>query len=800
MTFTPFSLPTEPNSQILLGSDLATQVQGTSTPPAEVDLQNRPGWYYKSIAQTNNFVWTIFNGTDQNYTLGDVQNLTFTATHDNLPDNKCYMAISSTADSKIIYESSGVDLIPGEKCLFYTNTIPSNPDQLRLVQLNSVTNIGPCLNSEQLLTITLEGTNAVFYPNVLQVCVENIGYLLSSNTVPVISSLITNTALDNMSFTDGDLNTNDDLTHTKLDTINTTITALNNKVNNATLVDTQAIKVYTVNSSGGGGGLVQIQAYEGSSWNNLTSTGGDLNTNDDVTHTKLDTINTTITNKHLNKITDSVDISGQNVTVNTIAGFALETTLSDVKTNTGLLHADTLHTEAIQVEVKNTSVPVSGTVNSKLQDGNGTIITSTGSALDVNVKTGSITTSLPALNYDAFGRFRVSNPFTLFDSNFRYGDNGLWAERKLNSGTSTFNSNQGLMDLTVNGTTNSQVIRETYRVFSYQPGKSLLVMNSFVGTIVDGVEQRIGYYGAQNGFYFQINATGTLYSTKCSFVKRSYVNGILENTSVNQSAWNGDKLNDTGPSGYTLDLNKPQLLWMDFEWLGVGTVRCGFVINEQFILCHSFNWANDSGSSTSTYMTTASLPCRCEIINTGGDGGTLKQICSTVISEGGYELSGTQLSVATPLGSPKATTTTAIPIISLRLNANKLDAVVIMTAMNIVPNGSSNNTYYWQIVRGGTISGGTWVTALSGSSSVDYNLFPTPGTAGTITGGICMASGFFTSSNQAKGGVELLKEALFRFQLLRNGLTSAVIELTVVCSSVGSSSVFASVDWEEITR
>jgi len=690
MTFTPFSLPTEPNSQILLGSDLATQVQGTtSTPLAEVDLQNRPGWYYNSIAQNNNFEWTIFDGTYQNYKLGDVQNLTFTATHDNLPDNKCYMAISSTAGSKIIYESSGVDLIPGEKCLFYTNTIPSNPDQLRLVQLNLVTEYGPCSNSEKLLTITLEGTNAVFSDNYLQVCVENIGYLFGGETVPVVVNL---------------------------STINGDVAALN-----ATLQITN---------------------------DDLTTLNGTLGT----TNTTLGT-NTTALDTNTNASDTNTTALGTNTTALGVTNTTLGTNTTALGTNTTAL----------------------GTLNNTLQSG-------------------VITTSLPALNYDAFGRFRVSNPFTLFDSNFRYGDNGLWATSTPTpfGGIASPVVYQGLMNLTVTATTNSQVIRETYRVFSYQPGKSLLVFNSFVGTTVAGVQQRIGYYGAQNGFYFQINGDGT-----CSFVKRSYVTNAVVNTSVNQSAWNGDKLNGTGPSGYTLYLTKPQLLWMDFEWLGVGTVRCGFVINEQFILCHSFNWANDPGSSNSTYMTTASLPCRCEIINTGGDGGTLKQICSTVISEGGYELSGTQLSVATPLSSPKATTTTAIPIISLRLNTNKLDAVVIMTAMNIVPNGSSNNTYYWQIVRGGTTGGGTWVTALSGSSSVDYNLFPS---AGTIAGGICMASGFFTSSNQAKGGVELLKEALFRFQLLRNGLTSAAIELTVVCSSVGSSSVFASVDWEEITR
>jgi hypothetical protein len=156
------------------------------------------------------------------------------------------------------------------------------------------------------------------------------------------------------------------------------------------------------------------------------------------------------------------------------------------------------------------------------------------------------------------------------------------------------------------------------------------------------------------------------------------------------------------------------------------------------------------------------------------------------------------------LASHVNTKTTAKPIISLRLNANKLDAVVIMTAMNIVPAGSATTTYYWQIFRGGTTTGGTWNTPASPGSSVDCNLFPTEGTTeGTIEGGICMASGFFTSTNQAKGSIELLKEALFRFQLLRNSLTSPTgtpIELTVVCSSVGSSSVFASVDWEEITR
>jgi hypothetical protein len=65
-----------------------------------------------------------------------------------------------------------------------------------------------------------------------------------------------------------------------------------------------------------------------------------------------------------------------------------------------------------------------------------------------------------------------------------------------------------------------------------------------------------------------------------------------------------------------------------------------------------------------------------------------------------------------------------------------------------------------------------------------------------------MASGFFSNSNQSKGGIDSLKEALFKFQLLRNGLTGTPVELTIVCSSVTgtNASVWASIDWEEVTR
>ena len=224
-------------------------------------------------------------------------------------------------------------------------------------------------------------------------------------------------------------------------------------------------------------------------------------------------------------------------------------------------------------------------------------------------------------------------------------------------------------------------------------------MNTFVmNPAKTGLRQRIGYFGTDNGFYIEL-ANSTL-----SLVERSSVTGSVTETRVAQADWNGDKLDGTGPSGITLDITKAQILWADVEWLGLGTVRIGFVINGHLITCHSFNHAN---IITSTYITTASLPLRYEIENTAAtvSSSTLKQVCSTVISEGGYELRGAQQAIETPIASPRDLTvaSTEYPIISVRLKTspNRLDAIVILAALSIM--GITNNAnYLWKVIIAGT--------------------------------------------------------------------------------------------------
>ncbi len=418
--------------------------------------------------------------------------------------------------------------------------------------------------------------------------------------------------------------------------------------------------------------------------------------------------------------------------------------------------------------------------------------TCSGQALEVTTISGVYVETKPGgAAGDAFGRARISQPLTLFDSSHRYQDNGLWATSATSGCTATFNANAGLVELSVTTTSGAYVKRETKKVFSYQPGKSLLVLSTFtMNPAKTNLRQRVGYFGENNGLYLQLNGS-TL-----SFVERSFVTGAPTETAVPQSEWNVDKLDGTGRSGITLDITKSQILWMDIEWLGLGTVRLGFVIDGKFIHCHSFHHAN---LIQATYITTASLPLRYEIenLNTTASTSTLRQVCSTVISEGGYELRGKQKAVGTSIDTPRDLTATGVayPVASIRLKSspNRLDAVVIPTATSIL--GTGNNAFFeWSIQQGGTVSGGTWTSAGS-DSAVEYNL-----SGVSSSGGVTLAKGYISSTTQSNNPINILRAALFQFQLQRDGFTSTPEEFTLlVQTKTAGDDVYAAIDWEEIS-
>lgn len=385
---------------------------------------------------------------------------------------------------------------------------------------------------------------------------------------------------------------------------------------------------------------------------------------------------------------------------------------------------------------------------------------------------------------DAFGRLRISTPFTLFDSSLKYHDNEFkWDTQLSGSASKTYKINESSIDLavTANG---DQVIRETKTVFSYQPGKSLLILNTFVMTAPTvGLRQRVGYFGAQNGVYFSTEGI-TKYLTI-----RKYISGTVDDVSehVAQSDWNVDKLDGTGPSGIILDVTKSQIFWIDIEWLGVGSVRCGFVINGQFIISHIFHHANQPGFNT-VYMTSATLPCRYEITSTGA-AGILKQICTSVMSEGGYVNRSISRGIGNELTGKNLSNTVYRPLVAIRLKSNKLDGVVVPTKFDVY--GLQQAAFGYRVIINPTLTNAAW-TSTEVTSYVEYDLSSTE-----LSGGTVIDQGIFVGSNKGGAASVSSSEVDFSQQLGRTLTGVSDIWCLAAIATTNNDDAVGTVSWQE---
>ena len=229
---------------------------------------------------------------------------------------------------------------------------------------------------------------------------------------------------------------------------------------------------------------------------------------------------------------------------------------------------------------------------------------------------------------DAFGRGRISLPYTIGDYTHIYGSNPDFFDVVDRGGSIQYLENKAAVELSIDSGTSGSAIHQTKRYHQYMPGKSQSILSSFnFLSPEEGVTKRTGYMDDNNGIFFQQTGDGEL-----SFNIRSYTSGAVTERKVVKNDWNGN-------SELDLDITKTQLLFIDFQWLGVGKVRCGFVIKDDYIVCHTFY---NSNTLTEVFMSNPNLPIRCEISSEEviASGASMNQICSTVISEGGYVENG----------------------------------------------------------------------------------------------------------------------------------------------------------------
>jgi hypothetical protein len=437
-----------------------------------------------------------------------------------------------------------------------------------------------------------------------------------------------------------------------------------------------------------------------------------------------------------------------------------------------------------EVEIKNDAgnpIPISGNVNATI--------------------TGTVTSTVVDGAADAFGRLRVSEAFTLGDYKHTYGIDPNFRDTLSNGGTVTHIVNQAAARLATTTNASSRAIHQTKMYHNYMPGKSQLIkstINFYSATA--NVTKRTGYYDDLNGIYFEQTGTGVL-----SFVIRTDTSGTASDARrAIQSSWNKDRCDGTGPSGFNLDITKTQIFFTDFQWLGVGRVRCGFVHDGKTIVAHEFY---NSNNLPTVYMSNPNLPIRCEILNTGATaGGYFDQICSTVVSEGGYVESGIDFSVDSGQTSQSITVANGMyPVVAVRLK-NTFRGY----PNRVVVRSGNINVYaeeypaYWALFKLSdlsaiTLSSATWTSA-NAESAVEYSLNATAFTDGDrIDGGIV---GTTSPGGSAKGTgtAPVNQPSNAKKNFIAQNQDSTNSEIYVVCAKAigGTSKLWVDFQWREI--
>ncbi len=395
-------------------------------------------------------------------------------------------------------------------------------------------------------------------------------------------------------------------------------------------------------------------------------------------------------------------------------------------------------------------------------------------------------------NLDAFGRLRVSQPFNIFEMQFNYDKQPLFWEESLTNGSITHIPASSAARLSTGGTASgNNAIFQTKQYFRYQPGKSqFVVWTCILGAKTSNVRKRIGYFDAENGFFFEQDGSNL------KVVRRTKTSGSIVDNVVNQSDWNIDILDGTGPSGITLDESKDNLYIVDMQWLGAGRIRYGFDFGGQIQYVHQIKYAN---TDTVPFTVTGNLPFRTEIENTAAASGTttFDFTCMAIASESGFNPTGipgstknAQLIKVTAANDP-------LPILSIRnkatFNSITNRGLVILKSYQIL---SQDSIITYDVVLNGILTNPSYNDVNATHSMVEFDIAAT-----AISGGLVIDSGFLSGGKDKDESGHIGEELMNKLMLANNiaGDTGDILSLVISIPAVPGtdSDCAAAFTWKE---
>ena len=340
--------------------------------------------------------------------------------------------------------------------------------------------------------------------------------------------------------------------------------------------------------------------------------------------------------------------------------------------------------------------------------------------------TSSVTFDHDDFTLDSFERVRTSEARIVFEQTFgsvlTSSLTTVWESTATASGTQALTTNLYGTEFNTLTTATSGYWIQSYNHIRYAPGISTLFRATFnFNNLITNVRQRIGMFTDQgtypstvgDGLYLEADGANI------SVVRRYMTAGAAgAEERVPQANWNKDKMNGTGASGINLDWTKAQHLIIEYQWLGVGTIRYGFETGTNGIV-----WAHEMVSVnilSTPWSRTGSLPVRAEIVSNGvlAQPGKLTLINVVVLQEGdvvdlrGWKYFGADSGAA---GKTGGTAVGLYPLLSLRAaSTNDLTkrARILPTSLSI------------SVVTAGTVG----VTPIK----VALLMLPTPNTGATF--------------------------------------------------------------------
>lgn len=431
----------------------------------------------------------------------------------------------------------------------------------------------------------------------------------------------------------------------------------------------------------------------------------------------------------------------------------------------------------------------------------------------------SVTFSHGDFTLDSFERLRVSEARVPFEYTFGALTPTL-ATTIWETGTVGAGSTEALTtqlygcNLTLPVTASVGRWIQTYNHIRYAPGVSTLFRATFnFNAIGANIRSRIGMFTDQGTFpstagdgFFLENDAGSI-----SVVRRYMTQGATgAEERVLQANWNLDKLNGTGASGVNLNWAMAQHLVVEYQWLGVGTIRFGFETGANGIVwCHEMVSVNQVAESWSR---TGALPVRAETYNYGTaaiSNFTLINVC--VIQEGDVaDLRGWRYFGGNSGATPKVgglTAGTLYPVMGIRAaGTNDLTKrariVPVSLSISVTTVATGPTALVVGLMMLGTPNTGATYAVTTGGSAVVIDQAATAATA--ITGSLIFNAiipnvvGTYTFDlSTYNDNMNTVGTAANGTQAITGAGNYTVVAGPVQTATVGAS-IVAALNWKEI--